>query len=121
MTNNIVQFLPQTAIAIGIIIHLRGLISMVVDQTWGLWELWTHLSMLCLDTVLIWGLTKKMKWAFFLTIALFIQQTAFQAFFRVKYCLGLMELHSNVLNIATIVVGSVVIVVMVMKRRVFVK
>ena len=94
---------------------------MVYTHSFSLWVLWVHISMLCIDSVFIWGLYKKMKWAYFLTLALFIQQTVFQAFFRVKFCLGFMELDSNALNVATIFIGSSMVLLMVTNHKVFIK
>lgn len=68
---------PIVLTFIGVIIHLVGVLGFQVYLTANYTA---HLLMLIIDTLVVIGLSKKMRWGYWLAVALYCQQAIFQPY-----------------------------------------
>jgi hypothetical protein len=68
-----VKGIPMVVAAMGLVIHGLGLFNLIPHPSFI-----TDLFMVCIDSLVVYGLVQKTAWGYWLAVSLYLQQSVMQ-------------------------------------------
>lgn len=103
-TRDILFYVPLCFLLIGVIVHIVGLLNVVNNKSFSLWNIWVDFSMLFIDIAAFYGLLVKKKWGYYASMAVFALSGLVQLFLGISHMTSRGEIPFEIQNFGAIVV-----------------